>query len=207
MKHTVCEQLCDPVCSTGVMYCTCQWGPDAGACQHASNRLGFCRVPYMCMYRNRGSCPYRSLRFVSTCAHVDRELALFKIGVPHGTARSEVLELTSIFSGKVVDVGSEALTVALSGDPGKLFAFESSVRPFGLMQLSRTGRITLLKSDEGLDLPALGPIAPSRTVERDYERAQQGVEFRTPCSTWLCCTQSRLRALLCRKDTRCRRYS
>ena len=105
----------------------------------------------------------------------DRELALFKIGVPHGTARSEVLELTSIFSGKVIDVGPEALTVAISGDPGKLFAFERSVRPFGLIQLSRTGRITLLKSDEGLDLPALGPLSSSRTIERDHERAEQGV--------------------------------
>lgn len=104
---------------------------------------------------------------------MDRELALFKIGVPHGTARSEVLELTSIFSGKVIDVGTEALTVAISGDPGKLFAFERSVRPFGLMQLSRTGRITLLKSDEGLDLPALGPLSSSRTIERDHERAEQ----------------------------------
>jgi Small subunit of acetolactate synthase len=111
----------------------------------------------------------------------DRELALFKIGVPHGTARSEVLELASIFSGKVVDVGPDALTVAISGDPGKLYAFESAVQTFGLMQLSRTGRITLLKSDEGLDLPAVGILTPSRTVERDYEKARHGVQ-RACCS-------------------------
>jgi hypothetical protein len=106
----------------------------------------------------------------------DRELALFKIGVPHGKARTEILELSDIFSGKVVDVGPEALTVAISGDPGKLFAFETAVQPLGLKQLSRTGRITLLKSDEGLDLPAFGPLAPSKTLERDYERARQGVQ-------------------------------
>jgi hypothetical protein len=106
----------------------------------------------------------------------DRELALFKIGVPHGKARTEILELSDIFSGKVVDVGPEALTVAISGDPGKLFAFETAVQPLGLKQLSRTGRITLLKSDEGLDLPAFGPLAPSKTLERDYERARQGAQ-------------------------------
>jgi hypothetical protein len=105
----------------------------------------------------------------------DRELTLFKIGAPHGSARSEVLELTSIFKGKVVDVGPEAITVAISGDPGKLYAFEISVRPFGLQQLSRTGRITLQKSDAHLDLPALGSAyAGGRTREVAQERANVG---------------------------------
>ena len=93
----------------------------------------------------------------------DRELALYKIGAPHGARRSEILELSSIFGAKVVDVGPQGLTVALSGDPGKLFAFEQAVRPFGLAQLARTGRITLQKSDENLDLPGVMayPTQPS----------------------------------------------
>lgn len=92
----------------------------------------------------------------------DRELALFKVGAPHGTARSEVLELTSIFGGKVVDVGPNGLTIALSGDVGKVFAFEQSLRAFGLAELSRTGRITLQTSDANLDMPGSLSYAPSQ---------------------------------------------
>jgi Small subunit of acetolactate synthase len=82
----------------------------------------------------------------------DRELAFFKIRAPHGTIRSEILELTNIFGAKVVDVGPLGLTIALAGDPGKLFAFEQAVRPFGVAQLARTGRITLQRSDQNLDM-------------------------------------------------------
>jgi hypothetical protein len=74
--------------------------------------------------------------------------------------RSEILEITAIFGGKVVDVGPGGLSVALAGDPGKLFAFEQIMRPFGLSQLARTGRITLQRSDESLDLAGLMPFQP-----------------------------------------------
>ena len=106
---------------------------------------------------------YRLARARQGYRSADRELALYKIGAPHGARRSEILELSSIFGAKVVDVGPQGLTVALSGDPGKLFAFEQAVRPFGLAQLARTGRITLQKSDENLDLPGVMayPTQPS----------------------------------------------
>lgn len=92
----------------------------------------------------------------------DRELALFKMQAAHGTSRSEILELTTIFRGKVVDVGPSGLTIALSGDPGKLFAFEQAMRPFGLAQLTRTGRIALQRSDQNLDMPGTMAYAPAR---------------------------------------------
>lgn len=107
----------------------------------------------------------------------DRELALFKVGVAHGSERSEVLEVTNIFGGKVVDVAPNAVTIAVSGDPGKLYAFEVLMEPFGLMQLSRTGRITLLRSDVNLDLPSLQEYsagAPPATLQQDSARAEAG---------------------------------
>lgn len=103
----------------------------------------------------------------SKCA--DRELALFKVSAPHGAARSTVLELTSIFRGKVVDVGPLGLVIALSGDVGKVFAFEQSLRAFGLMQLARTGRITLQTSDVNLDMPGNLSYSPSRRATAPAE--------------------------------------
>lgn len=96
----------------------------------------------------------------------DRELAFYKIRAPHGSRRSEILELASIFRAKVVDVGPSGLTIALSGDPGKLYAFEQAVRPFGLAQLARTGRITLQKSDENLDMGGHMTYTTGRSTAR-----------------------------------------
>lgn len=104
-------------------------------------------------------------------ACADRELALFKIPAPHGTVRSEILELSGIFGGKVVDVGPRGLTVALTGDPGKLYAFEQCMRPFGLSQLARTGRITLPTSDKCLDLAGLMPFQPDPLSMTSLPRA------------------------------------
>ena len=94
--------------------------------------------------------------------------------------------MTNIFGGKVVDVAPGAVTVAVSGDPGKLYAFEMLVRPFGLLQLSRTGRITLLQSDANLDLPSLQEYSAGASpakLEQDSARAQAGtVSIHTlPC--------------------------
>jgi Small subunit of acetolactate synthase len=104
----------------------------------------------------------------------DRELAFFKLAIAHGPQRSEVLELVTIFGGKVVDVGRQALTIALSGDPGKLFAFEATLRPFGLIELARTGRITLRTSDSTMSFNGMPPYDPRHSKEDDLHRAGGG---------------------------------
>ncbi|MCZ7535135.1 MAG: acetolactate synthase small subunit [Acidimicrobiia bacterium] len=59
--------------------------------------------------------------------------------------RSHVTELTAIFEAKIVDVGFESMTIMVAGDPGKLDAFSDLVRPFGIVELQRTGRVALAK--------------------------------------------------------------
>jgi hypothetical protein len=105
----------------------------------------------------------------------DRELALFKVIAHHGLKRSEVLELCTIFRAKVVDVGPQGLSIALSGDPGKIFAFEQALRPFGLAQLSRTGKITLHKSDVFLDMPGSSSYSPDLRPTLETAKSQAGV--------------------------------
>jgi acetolactate synthase-1/3 small subunit len=60
-------------------------------------------------------------------------------------ARSQVTELTAIFEAKIVDVGYEAMTIMVAGEPEKLDAFSDLVKPFGIVELQRTGRIALAK--------------------------------------------------------------
>ena len=73
---------------------------------------------------------------------VARELALFKISVD-GLQRGEVMQICEIFRGKVVDVTKRALIVEITGTTDKIEAFERMVRPFGLIEMMRTGEIAI----------------------------------------------------------------
>jgi len=73
---------------------------------------------------------------------VARELALFKIACDSGS-RGEVLQLTEIFRGKVVDAGRRSVVVEITGADDKIESFEQLVRPFGLIEMVRTGEIAI----------------------------------------------------------------
>ncbi len=73
---------------------------------------------------------------------VARELALFKVAV-EGPGRAEVLQLAEIFRGKIVDVGRRSVIVEITGTNDKIEAFEGMVRPFGLVEMMRTGEIAI----------------------------------------------------------------
>jgi acetolactate synthase I/III small subunit len=71
-----------------------------------------------------------------------RELALFKVSAD-GANRSEVMQICEIFRAKVVDVSRRALVVEVTGTCDKLDGFERLVRPFGLIEMARTGEIAI----------------------------------------------------------------
>jgi acetolactate synthase I/III small subunit len=73
-----------------------------------------------------------------------RELALFKISAD-GASRSEVMQICEIFRAKVVDVSKRSLVVEVTGDCDKVDAFERLVRPFGLVEMARTGEIAIAR--------------------------------------------------------------
>jgi acetolactate synthase I/III small subunit len=73
---------------------------------------------------------------------VARELALFKLAADAET-RPQILQYTEIFRGKVVDVDKRSVTVEITGADDKIEAFERMVRPFGLIEMVRTGEIAV----------------------------------------------------------------
>ena len=73
---------------------------------------------------------------------VARELALFKISAD-GASRGEVMQVVEIFRGKVVDVTKRSIIVEVTGTTDKVEAFERMVRPFGLIEMMRTGEIAI----------------------------------------------------------------
>jgi acetolactate synthase-1/3 small subunit len=73
---------------------------------------------------------------------VERELMLATVKAGAET-RSQVTELAAIFEAKIVDVGFDALTIMVTGEPDALDAFSDLVKPFGIVEIQRTGRIAL----------------------------------------------------------------
>jgi acetolactate synthase I/III small subunit len=73
---------------------------------------------------------------------VERELMMITVkATPE--ARSQVTELTALLEAKIVDVGHDALTIMITGEPERLDAFSDLVKPFGIIEIQRTGRIAL----------------------------------------------------------------
>jgi acetolactate synthase I/III small subunit len=62
-----------------------------------------------------------------------------------GDSRAQVMQFTEIFRGKTVDVSKRAVTVEVTGTDDKIEAFEQMVRPFGLIEMVRTGEIAVAR--------------------------------------------------------------
>jgi acetolactate synthase-1/3 small subunit len=74
--------------------------------------------------------------------HVEREMALVKVTANEQT-RAEVMSLIDIFRGKVIDVGPRSYIVELTGDEGKIQAVLDLLKPLGLIEIVRTGKVAM----------------------------------------------------------------
>ncbi|WP_425145767.1 acetolactate synthase small subunit [Deinococcus sp.] len=83
---------------------------------------------------------------------VDRELVLVKVIISNET-RVEVRHIAEDFRARIVDVGRHALTFEVTGDEGKLTAFIEQMRPFGILETMRTGRVALTRGSNA-DIPS-----------------------------------------------------
>ena len=81
---------------------------------------------------------------ISSEDYVERDLMLIKVRAEHEN-RAQIHELCSIFRGKVVDVAPDQVIVEISGQEKKIEAFIDLMRPYGILELARTGRIALVR--------------------------------------------------------------
>ncbi len=86
---------------------------------------------------------------------VERELMLATVRAL-ATGRGQVIELVDLFDGRIVDVGHDELTISLDGEPNRLDDLEDLLRPFGIVELQRTGRVALPKLER--TAPNLRPV-------------------------------------------------
>ncbi|MDD5700790.1 MAG: acetolactate synthase small subunit [Dehalococcoidales bacterium] len=79
---------------------------------------------------------------------VIRELALIKVKAPSGS-RSEIIQIVDIFRADIVDVSQESLTIQITGDEDKIESLMDLLRPFGIKEIARTGRIAMVRGGSG----------------------------------------------------------
>ncbi|MCA9262999.1 MAG: acetolactate synthase small subunit [Planctomycetales bacterium] len=84
---------------------------------------------------------------ISAQDYVERDLMLMKVHAEPGGARSEIRELVGIFRGRIVDVGPNEVMIEISGRESKIEAFVERMRPYGIREVVRTGRIAMVRSE------------------------------------------------------------
>jgi len=80
--------------------------------------------------------------------HVARELALIKVQAPAAT-RAEIIQVANIFRSKVIDISPETVTIEITGNTNKVDAAIGMFRPFGLVEVARTGLVALRREYKG----------------------------------------------------------
>ena len=83
---------------------------------------------------------------------VEREMVLVKVSANAGT-REEILRVVDIFRGKVIDVGSKTYTIEVTGDEKKINAILSLLKPLGIKELVRTGRVAMIRGSKASTEP------------------------------------------------------
>jgi len=88
---------------------------------------------------------------ISSENYVERDLMLIKVVAPP-EKRTEIALLVEMFRGRVVDIGLETLMIEISGREDKIEAFIELMRPYGIIELARTGRIALVRRKGKLEV-------------------------------------------------------
>jgi acetolactate synthase-1/3 small subunit len=89
---------------------------------------------------------------ISSMDYVERDLMLIKVRADR-SQRVEISYLVEMFRGRVVDISAESLMIEISGREQKIEAFIELMRPYGIIELARTGRIALVRGTPGVQEP------------------------------------------------------
>jgi acetolactate synthase-1/3 small subunit len=84
------------------------------------------------------------IRELDPSQSVERELMLVTIKAP-APNRGEILDLVNIFEATVMNVGYDEMMLSLAGSPSRVDDFEQLLRPYGIVEIQRSGRVALPK--------------------------------------------------------------
>jgi acetolactate synthase-1/3 small subunit len=79
---------------------------------------------------------------------VEREMVMVKVHASAGT-RHEIISMCTVFDAKIVDVANNSMIIEMAGTPSKVENFIEVVRPYGLKEMMRTGRVAMVRGARG----------------------------------------------------------
>ena len=106
---------------------------------------------------------------ISSQNFVERDLMLIKVRTT-STGRSEIRELADVFRGRIVDVAEEEVIVEISGPERKIESFIDLMRPYGIVELVRTGRIAMVRGQRPGGPKAEGSKGPSGVISKNVSK-------------------------------------
>ena len=106
--------------------------------------------------------PVRHVRNITSVPLISRDLAMIKVAVS-GADRAHVMQLVDVYRARIVDVGPESLVVEATGTEDKVDSLIEVLRPYGLMEIVRTGRVAM----------ARGASGRASGVQKDVTRVQK----------------------------------
>ena len=98
--------------------------------------------------------PVRRLENLTTAPAITRDLALIKVAAA-GDARTQVMQLMDVYRARIVDVSPDSLIIETTGTEDKLDSLLEVLRPYGVIEMVRTGRVSMargtMKAPRGVD--------------------------------------------------------
>jgi acetolactate synthase-1/3 small subunit len=88
--------------------------------------------------------PVRRVEDITTAPSISRDLALIKVAAT-GEARTHVMQLVDVYRARIVDVSPESLVIETTGTEDKIDSLLEVLRPYGLVEMVRTGRIEMVR--------------------------------------------------------------
>lgn len=104
------------------------------------------------------------VRDVTETPSIQRDLALVKVSAD-AVQRPQVLQVAEVFRARVVDVAPEALILEITGGEDKIEGLLDVLRPYGIVEMARTGVIAMARSSEAPDQALDRALAPQETGE------------------------------------------
>ncbi len=104
------------------------------------------RVQLLCS-QLRKLVPIHYVEILDPRKSIRRELMLVRVHAADKAARNEIIQISNIFRGSVIDITSDSITVSVTGDDQKTGAFEALLKEFGIIELARTGIVAMERGE------------------------------------------------------------
>src|SRR5436305_7281081 len=88
--------------------------------------------------------PCRRVENITSAPSIARDLALIKVGAT-GDARTQVMQLVDVYRARIIDVSPESLVIETTGTEDKIDSLLEVLRPYGVIELARTGRVAMAR--------------------------------------------------------------